>query len=156
MLQPSFLREQTNDTLAALRMAPIEPFAIFLGKIAANLLFMLLAELFLLPVFAVLYNVSILPVFGRLTLVLFLGTLGVATVGTVLSAISAHARMRELMLPLLLLPALTPVLVASAEVTAGLMAESPALNTEGLLLLVIFDVVFLTAAWLVAEYLLEE
>lgn len=156
MLQPSFLREQTNDTLASLRMAPVEPFAIFLGKIAANLFFMLLAELFLLPVFSVLYNVAVAPVFGRLALVLFLGTVGVSTVGTVLSAISAHARMRELMLPLLLLPALTPVLVASAEVTAGLMAESPVLNTEGLLLLVIFDVVFLTAAWLVAEYLLEE
>lgn len=156
MLQPSFLREQANDTLASLRMAPIEPFAIFLGKIAANLSFMMLAELLLLPVFAVLYNVAIAPVFGRLALVLFLGTLGVATVGTVLSAISAHARMRELMLPLLLFPALAPVLLASTEVTAGLLSESPALNVVGLLILLIFDVVFLTAAWLVAEYLLEE
>src|SRR5713101_4335332 len=59
MLQPSFLREQANDTLAALRLAPIEPFAILLGKIASNLFFMLLAELFLLPVFAVLYNVPV-------------------------------------------------------------------------------------------------
>ncbi len=156
MLQPSFLREQSNDTLAALRMAPMEPFAIFLGKIAANLFFMLLAELFLLPVFAVLYNVPVIAVLGRLALVFFLGTLGVTTVGTVLSAISAHSRMRELMLPLLLLPALTPILIASAEVTADLLAQSPSLNTPGLLLLVIFDVVFLTAAWLVSEYLLEE
>lgn len=156
MLQPSFLREQANDTLASLRMAPVPPFAIFLGKIAANLFFMLLAELFLLPIFAVLYNVAIIHVLGRLALVLFLGTVGITTVGTVLAAISAHARMRELMLPLLLLPALTPVLIGSAEVTAGLMAESPVLSKEGLLLLIIFDVVFLTAAWLFAEYLLEE
>lgn len=156
MLQPSFLREQANDTLAALRLAPIEPFAILLGKIAANLFFMLLAELFLLPIFAVLYNVPILGQFGRLVFVLVLGTLGVATVGTVLSAISAHARMRELMLPLLLLPALTPVLIASTEVTAGLLSESPALNWEGVAFLVVFDVVFLTAAWLFGEYLFEE
>lgn len=156
MLQPSFLREQGNDTLAALRMAPVEPFAIFLGKIAANLFFMLLAELFLLPIFAVLYNVAVLPVLGPLVLVLFLGTVGITTVGTVLAAISAHARMRELMLPLLLLPALTPVLIGSAEVTAGLLAEQPVFSKEGLLLLIIFDLVFLTAAWLFAEYLLEE
>ncbi len=156
MLQPSFLREQANDTLAALRLAPIEPFAILLGKIASNLFFMLLAELFLLPIFAVMYNVPVLAEIGPLVLVFALGTLGVATVGTVLSAISAHARMRELMLPLLLLPALTPVLIASTEVTAGLVSESPALNWEGVAFLVVFDVVFLTASWLFGEYLFEE
>jgi heme exporter protein B len=156
MLQPSFLREQANDTLAALSLAPIEPFAILLGKIASNLFFMLLAELFLLPIFAVLYNVPVLAEFGPLALVFVLGTLGVATVGTVLSAISTHARMRELMLPLLLLPALTPVLIASTEVTAGLLSESPALNWEGVAFLVVFDIVFLTAAWLFGEYLFEE
>jgi heme exporter protein B len=42
MLQPSFLREQTNDTLAALRLAPIDPFSILAGKMAANFLFLLL------------------------------------------------------------------------------------------------------------------
>lgn len=156
MLQPSFLREQTNDTLAALRLAPIEPFAILLGKIASNLFFMLLAELGLLPIFAVLYNVPVLGEVGPILLVFVLGTLGVATVGTVLSAISVHARMRELMLPLLLLPALTPVLIASTEVTAGLLAESPALNLEGVAFLAVFDIVFLTAAWLFGEYLFEE
>jgi len=156
MLQPSFLREQANDTLAALRLAPIEPFAILLGKIASNLFFMLLAELFLLPIFAVLYNVPVLAEFGPLVLVFALGTLGVATVGTVLSAISTHARMRELMLPVLLLPALTPVLIASREVTAGLLSESPALNWEGVAFLLVFDIVFLTAAWLFGEYLFEE
>src|SRR3989442_1622573 len=87
---------------------------------------------------------------------LVLATLGVATVGTVLSAISTHARMRELMLPLLLLPALTPVLIASTEVTAGLLSESSALNWEGVAFLVVFDIVFLTAAWLFGEYLFEE
>src|SRR5260370_861799 len=100
-------------------------------------------------------------VFVLLVLALFSFTfepaaLGVATVGTVLSAISTHARMRELMLPLLLLPALTPVLIASTEVTAGLLSESPALNWEGVAFLVVFDIVFLTAAWLFGEYLFDE
>ena len=76
MLQSSFLREQTNDTLAALRLAPIDPFSILAGKMAANFLFLLLVEVILLPVFAVLYNVAILPVLGPLLLVLALGTIG--------------------------------------------------------------------------------
>src|SRR6266851_8900176 len=82
MLQPSFLREQTNDTLAALRLAPIDPFSILAGKMAANFLFLLLVELILLPVFAVLYNLAILPVLWQLILILVLGTLGVTTTGT--------------------------------------------------------------------------
>src|ERR1700722_11054537 len=49
MLHPSFTREQNNDTLAALRMSPIEPVAIFTAKIAANFCFLLVAEVLLLP-----------------------------------------------------------------------------------------------------------
>src|SRR5260370_24806157 len=86
MLQPSFLREQTNDTLAALRLAPIDPFSILAGKVAANFLFLLLVELLLLPVFAVLYSIAILPVLTPLVLVLSLGTIGFATTGTRRSA----------------------------------------------------------------------
>ncbi len=156
MLQPCFLREQTNDTLSALRLSVDDPFAIFLAKLAANTFFLLLTEFLLLPIFAVLYNVPVLPVLGWLILVLFLGSLGVSIAGTALSAISAQARMRELLLPLLLLPLLTPVLVASTEVTAALLDPSPYVQWKGIGFLAVFDVVFLTALWLFGEYLLEE
>src|SRR6266849_791212 len=110
MLQPCFLREQTNDTLSALRLSVDDPFAIFLSKLCANTLF----------------------------------------------AISAQARMRELLLPLLLLPLLTPLLIASTEATAALLAPNPALRWDWLAILIAFDVIFLTAVWLFGEYLLEE
>ena len=156
MLQPCFLREQTNDTLSALRLSVEDPFAIFLAKLTANTLFLLLTEFLLLPIFSVLYNVPVLPVLGRLILVLFLGSLGVSIAGTALSAISAQARMRELLLPLLLLPLLTPVLVASTEVTASLLDPAPYVSWKGIGFLAVFDLVFLTALWLFGEYLLEE
>jgi len=156
MLQPCFLREQTNDTLSALRLSVDDPFAIFVGKLIANTCFLLLTELLLLPIFAVLYNVPILPVLGWLVLVLFLGSLGVSIAGTALSAVSAQARMRELLLPLLLLPLLTPVLVASTQVTAALLDPAPYVEWKGIGFLAVFDLVFLTALWLFGEYLLEE
>jgi heme exporter protein B len=156
MLQPCFLREQTNDTLNALRLSVDDPFAIFLGKLTANTFFLLLTELLLLPIFAVLYNVPILPVLSWLVLVLFLGSLGVSIAGTALSAVSAQARMRELLLPVLLLPLLTPVLVASTQVTAGLLDQTPFVEWKGIGFLAVFDLVFLTALWLFGEYLLEE
>jgi heme exporter protein B len=156
MLQPCFLREQTNDTLSALRLSVDDPFAIFLAKLAANTFFLLLTEFLLLPIFSVLYNIPVLPVLGWLILVLFLGSLGVSIAGTALSAISAQARMRELLLPLLLLPLLTPVLIASTEVTAALLDPAPYVSWKGIGFLAVFDVVFLTALWLFGEYLLEE
>jgi heme exporter protein B len=156
MLQTCFLREQVNDTLSALRMSVRDPFAIFLAKLTANTLFLLLTEFLLLPIFAVLYNVPILRVWPSLTLVLFAGSLGVCITGTAMAAISAQARMRELLLPLLLLPLLTPVLIASTEATAALLAQDPVLRLDWLGILVAFDAVFLTALWLFGEYLLEE
>lgn len=156
MLQSSFLREQTNDTLAALRLAPIDPFGILAGKMAANFLFLLFVEIILLPVFATLYNVAIFPVIGQLLLVLALGTIGIAATGTVFSAVAAQARLRELLLPLLLLPVLAPVLIASTEATIGVLRDPPELSRVWLVFLACFDVVFLTAAWMVGDYLLEE
>jgi heme exporter protein B len=156
MLQPCFLREQTNDTLSSLRLAVSDPFAIFLAKLIANTLFLLVTEVLMLPLFAVLYNIPILPKLPILLLVLFLGSLGVSVAGTALSAISAQARMRELLLPLLLLPLLTPILVVSATVCASLLDREPVILWKGIAFLGLFDVVFLTALWLFGEYLLEE
>jgi heme exporter protein B len=156
MLQPSFSRERVNDTLGGLRLAPIAPVAILAGKILANFLFLTLVEAALLPVFGVLYNIPLAPVAAQLTLIMLMGTIGVATIGTVFSAIASHARMRELLLPLLLLPALAPVLLASTELTAGILADPPELRTTWLVIVGAFDIMFLTATWLFGEYLLEE
>ena len=156
MLQPCFLREQANDTLSALRLAVRDPFAIFLAKICANTLFLLLTELVMLPEFAALFNVSLGAELGGILLTFALGSLGISTVGTALAAISAQARMRGLLLPLLLLPLLTPILVVSTEVTVGLMSPDPVIQWKGVGLLLAYDVVFLTVLWLFGEYLLEE
>lgn len=156
MLQPCFLREQLNDTLSALRLSVNDPFAIFLAKLAASTLFLFLTELVLLPIFATMYNVPVLGVLHWLALIFFLGSLGISIVGTALSAISAQARMRELLLPLLMLPLLTPILVASTEVTKSLLDRTPFVQWKGVGIVAAFDVVFLTALWLFGEYLLEE
>jgi heme exporter protein B len=156
MLHPSFGREQENQTMDALRMAPLSPFAILLGKMLANLLFLSLAEVIIVPIFGVLYNVSLAGIVGRLALVLFLGTTGLVVTGTVFSAVAAHARMRELLLPLLLLPVLAPLLIAAVESTASLFAERPGLDSTWLTFLGGFDIVFLTASWLLSDFLLEE
>ena len=156
MLHPSFGREQTNDTLDSLRMAPVSSFAIVLAKMLANFIFLSAVEVIIVPVFAVLYNVSLAGVVGRLAIVFVMGTMGLVITGTVFSAISTHARMRELLLPLLLLPLLVPMLVAAVEATASLLADQPALDRTWLAFLGGFDIVFFTASWLLSDFLIEE
>ena len=156
MLHPSFAREQVNQTLDALRMAPVSSFAVLLGKMLANFLFLSAAEVVLVPVFAVLYNVSLAASVGRLTLVIALGTIGLSVTGTAFSAIAAHARMRELLLPLLLLPIVAPLLIAAVEATASLFTPQPTLDRAWLAFLAGFDIVFFTASWVLSDFLLEE
>jgi heme exporter protein B len=156
MLQLCFVREQVNDTMSALRLAPIDPAAILFGKILANFLFLAITEVVFIPIFSVFYNVAVFDVVGRLVLVLFLGAFGLAVVGTVFSAMTAQARMRELLLPLLLLPILAPVLIAGVEATSELLGTNPALGREWLSMLGGFDLIFLTATWLLSGFLVEE
>lgn len=156
MLQLCFVREQVNDTLAALRLAPIDPFAILLGKILANFGFLVVTEILFVPVFFMFYNVGIGDIVGRMMLILFLGTFGLAVVGTVFSAMTSQARMRELLLPLLLLPILAPVLISGVEATAELMGPGHTLGREWLTMLAGFDLIFVTATWLLAGFLVEE
>jgi heme exporter protein B len=156
MFQSCFLREQINDTLSSLRLAVSDPFAIFLAKLIANTLFLLMTELLMLPFFAIFYNIPLWAKLPVLILVLFVGSLGISIAGTAISAISAQARMRELLLPLLLLPLLTPVLVVSSLVTGNLLDREPILQWKGIGFLAVFDLIFLTALWLFGEYLLEE
>ena len=156
MFQSCFLREQVNDTLSSLRLAVSDPFSIFLAKLGANTMFLLLTELVMLPVFAMFYNIPLLPKLPELLLTLLVGSLGIAIAGTAISAISAQARMRELLLPLLLLPLLTPVLVVSSLVTASLLDRDPVVQWKGIAFVGVYDVIFLTALWIFGEYLLEE
>jgi heme exporter protein B len=155
MMNPSFAREQINDTLDALRMAPVPSFAILGAKILANLLFLSIAEAILVPVFTVFYNVSLAGIAGRLVFVLALGSVGLVVTGTVFSAISAQARMRELLLPVLLLPFLTPVLIAAVSTTISLFGAARELDRTWVTFLIGFDIVFITTSWLLSDFLAE-
>ena len=155
MVSPSFAREQVNDTLDALRMAPISPFAILAAKMLANFLFLLIAEAILIPAFVIFFNVSLAGILGGLILVLLLGSAALVITGSVFSAISAHARMRELLLPVLLLPFLAPVMIAAVSATMSLFSVRAELDRTWVTFLIGFDIVFLTLSWLLSDFLAE-
>ena len=107
----AFVRDQEQGGLEGLLISPISRDAIFLGKALTSLIFMLLVEAALLPVYAVMLDFSVLS--WSLILTIFLGTLGFAVVGTLFSAIAVQTRSREIMLPVQFFPVLLPVIIAA-------------------------------------------
>jgi heme exporter protein B len=154
----SFARERDRRTLDGLLLAPVDRSALYLAKVFANLVSMLGVEVIAVPAFIALFNV---PVdMGRLVLTLLLGTLGLAGVGTLFSAVAAHTRAREILLPLLLFPIQVPVILATVKSTGGAIhvpgIDQPADVGNWLGLLIGFDVLFLALSVLLFEYAIEE
>jgi heme exporter protein B len=90
-----------------------------------------------------------------LVLIFLLGSIGFASVGTLFSALAANTRMRELMLPLLLLPVSIPALLASVELTQYALGVNENAS-DWFKLLIVYDVVFVIASYLIFEYAMEE
>lgn len=156
-LNRSFLAERDNDCLQGLLLAPVDRGTIYLAKTAGNFLFMMAAQLVIVPIFIFFFNLAVTPAFGGVFLSLALGVLGFAAVGTLFAAISVRTRAREVMLPLLLLPLVVPIFIGGVKVTARMLAgKALAEVAPWLNLMVGFDVIFLVVGWLVFEYAVEQ
>lgn len=153
-LNRSFALEKESGAGRALALAPVDPAGIFLGKCFANALFLMTTQVIALPLFVIFFDVSIVRAWA-LVASFALGSIAFAATGTLFSAIAANTRMRELLLPLLFLPLSVPALIGAVETTSFALgnAESASFWFR---LLVVYDVVFLTASLLVFEYVLEE
>lgn len=150
----TFAVERDQGTLDGLLLAPLDRSALFLAKLLGNLALMGVVELVTVPAFAALFDVSLdLPVvLGTL----FVGTVGLAAVGTLFSAIAAHTRAREVMLPLLLFPVAAPVLIGVVQATGVALGSPTARDMPWLSLLVAFDAIYLAVGAVVFEYVMEE
>jgi heme exporter protein B len=154
-LNRSFILEQDRGSLEGLLLAPVDRSAIYFGKLIGNLLFIFIVELLLLPLMTVLFNVWLLS--PALLLVLALGTLGYAAVGTLFAALSINTRAREVMLPILLFPVMVPVFVAGVQAVSRLLdGDSLADIMRWVQLLVAYDAIFIAAAMLLFDYVVEE
>jgi len=136
-------------------LAPVDRAAIYFGKTLSNLAFMLIVEAVTLPIYSVLYNENLLRL--DLLLIILLGSIGYAAVGTLLAAMSVQTRMREILLPILLFPVVIPVLMAAVRASNGFLqgleiAEiMPWLN-----LLIVYNIIFIAIALMVFDYVVEE
>ena len=120
-LNQSWTREQRNQVLEAQRMAPSPASALFLGKALANMLFVLIVEAVLAPIFVIFFNLQVLGNAWLLALILPLGTWALVVNGTFFAALGLRARNRELLLPLILLPLSLPAVLMMVQATTGVL-----------------------------------
>ncbi len=154
-LSRSMAREQQTGGIEGLLLAPVDRAALFFGKALGNLALMLAVEVVLIPLAMVMFDVPLLR--GGVLLTALLGTVGYAAVGTLLAAIAVNTRAREVMLPILLLPLLTPLLIAAVKATGALLDGAAWAEIGGWgQILVVYNLLIIAVALLTFGYVIEE
>ena len=147
--------EKDRGCLDGLLLAPVDRSAIYFGKAIGNLIFMLIVEAIVLPVYSILYNVNLFD--PGLILVILLGSIGYVSVGTLLASMAVQTRTRDILLPILLFPVEIPVFIAAVKASSGFLAGielaeiMPWIN-----LLLVYDVIFTAVAFMLFDYVVEE
>jgi heme exporter protein B len=154
-LNRAFAMELENDALAGLALAPVDRGWVFLGKAISNLILIFIVQLLSAAAFAFVFGIDLTGAAPALAGIFALGTLGIAPVGTLFGAMAVRTRFREVLLPIMLLPALFPVLAGAVEGTAEvLQAGAPAF--ESIQLLLVVDGIYWIICFIGFEYVLDE
>ncbi|MDO8526629.1 MAG: heme exporter protein CcmB [Deltaproteobacteria bacterium] len=155
-LEKSYQSEMEEGCFDHLLLYSRSHHATFLGKLLTNFIFIALVGFLVMILMTILFNLPAPQNIGSLFLTFFLGILGVATLGTFYAALIAKTKAKATLLPLLLFPMLTPLLLAAVYATQLSLEESLINQLQSWLqMLVVFDAVFLSATLLVIGPLME-
>lgn len=151
-------REREGDTLRALLLTPAPRAAVYLGKLGAIVVYMLLCEAAVAPLVMLFFDAPFAARAGTLAALLVLGTIGFAAVGSLFAAMLLRARSRDVLLAIVLYPLTVPVIIAGVLGTAALCQTPPqdAVAHMWLRMLAVFDVVFVTLSLWIFEPLLSD
>lgn len=156
-LNRSFISEQRNDTMQGLLVAPMEAASIYLGKFLANFTMILVVELVSIPFLFLLFDFKFLGSIPYFIFVIFLGSFGFVAIGTFLAALAANSKSSEMLLPLLLFPITTPILIGVVQATKIILTnmENFASALAWIQLVTAYDVIFFVVCFLLIDYVLE-
>jgi heme exporter protein B len=156
-LNRSFISEQRNDTMQGLMIAPMDATSIFLGKLFANFAMILVVECISVPFLFLLFNFKILGSVPLFILVLFIGSFGFISIGTFLAALAANSKSSEMLLPLLLFPITSPILIGVVQATRITLTNMDKVKSAlaWIQLVSAYDVIFFVLCFLLIEYVLE-
>jgi len=156
-LSRSFAVEELNGCLRGLLLCPQDRSVVFAGKMLGATASIAAVSTVALVLFVILFNLPVLSQLWLLWLVMLLGVVGIASVGTVFSAMTTGTRMRQTLLPVLVLPVILPLVVFGMQVTARIIDSTPGGGIGGGMLgMVLFDVILTTVGMLTFEHVVVE
>jgi heme exporter protein B len=156
-VEHSFAGERSDGCWRTLRLYPLAPGVLFLAKLCVNFVSLVLLECVLVPTFVVLSDVPLLSHPARLLMIIILGNLGFAAVGTLASALTAGVSRRGGLLSLLVLPLAAPVILGAAESTRLLMTGGlDATWQRWIHLLAVFAALFTVMGTILFEFVIED
>jgi heme exporter protein B len=154
-VQRSFAVEAADSARDGLRLSGLDPAGVFLGKAAAVALELIGLEILLAAGIVVLYGTTLAGA-GLLLATALAATVGLAACGTIYGALAAGVRVRETLLPLLILPVVAPVLLGATRAWEVALGQSVDDGWKWVTLLAVFAVVYVTTGVLAFGPLLEE
>jgi heme exporter protein B len=152
----SYQHEAANDALEGLLLSPVDKGAVYLGKAAAAFVQLIVLLVVTTGIVIVLFGLPVGPAPGLLLLTAVLGIAGLSILGSLLGLLTVRGRTRQAALPVLVLPLVSPVIIAATKATASLTHGSTAGTGGWLGLLAAFDAAYLAAGYLVFGHLLED
>jgi heme exporter protein B len=156
-LAESFRIESENNCLDGLKLIPVNARALFLGKALGNAVMLFFMSLVIAPLTMGLFDVQVREGFLKLVMVLFFGSCAISAPGTLYAALSATARARDVLLPLLLFPILIPGLLASVKGTTVILEGDPMHQLDSWMsLLLSFNALYWSLGFALFPRVLEE
>jgi len=155
-LSRSFALEKEGNAVLGMLLTPTDRSLIYAGKMMSNTIFVFIVGLITVLMFILFFNYGFTTLIPLIP-IMFLGSVGFVSVGTLFSAMAINTKLREVLLPILLFPIIIPVIVSAVKLSGQVMnGNSLFAASSSLKLLVSFDIIFLTACAVIFEYVIDE
>ena len=159
-LNRSFAHEKEQGCLEGILLVPLDRGVVFLAKATANLLFLLVVEVIVLPLFWFFFlaDVELAPSAPWMLLVLFVGTVGIAAVGTLLATITVNTSGKDVMLAVLFIPVVFPLLYACVSGTTAVIVGADGWQDTLRIALALsagYDVIMVLVSWVLYDFVVS-
>ena len=155
-LNKSFQMEKENGCMESLLIFPISRGSIFIAKLIGNVIFIMIIQALVIPLFSLFFYNEIISHFFSLLFLSFIAALGFSSLGTLLSGLTTDLRFKEILLPILLFPLLIPLLLACVRIMQGVIGGDGLMNElDWIKLLIGYDLIFLIISYLIFDFVME-
>ena len=156
-LNRAFSIEQESRSMWSWLSSPIDRGLVFLSKMVSISIYVLLSEImFLIPFFIFMKiptNFSLI----NLIIIILVGTLAIITIGCLISTITLQTRIRNALIPILLFPSCTPIIISATKSTLLILKNRPFIDWSfWLLLMITFFIIFSLVGYIIFDKVIEE